>query len=137
MGKYYRKPSHLKRARVAAAITISVIAVMLGFDIYLMYFNPSPITLSDSDRINGSERTPRVVYKLITPPIVRGSAGERVDIEAPLSEWNVVESFDSEKACDQKRLTLVMYGAGGVNGPSAYSTRESAALCILAKADAQ
>lgn len=109
---------------------------MLGFDIYLIHFNPPPTTLGHLVRNNGSERIARVVYKLLTPPIVRDSAGERVDIDAPLSEWDVVDLFDSHKACDQERLKLVMYGAGGINGPSAFTTRESAALCVQAKRDA-
>jgi len=135
MGKYYSNHVRPVRGRAAAAITMVLIAAMAGIDIYLIYFSPSVVKKPPLATGNEAITTTGMVYKLIIPPIMKGSGPEWVNISAPLSEWDVVDQFDSERACDEKRLTLVRYGAGGLNGPSTLTTRESAALCVREKGD--
>lgn len=135
MGKYYSNHGRPVRGRAAAAITTILIAAMLGFNIYLIYFSPSPV--KKLHLVTGDEAiaTTGIVYKLIIPPIMKGSGPEWANMRAPLSKWDVVDQFDSERACGEKRLALVRYGSSGLNGPSTFTTRESAALCIRERGD--
>jgi hypothetical protein len=104
-------------------VVFSVLGLLL-----LISFLPSP---SEGPTVKNDRVLP---WQVKVPPINQSGNEPITELDAPLSEWEVVDSFATKDECRRRLLDLRMAGATGRQGTFALGIRYSAGRCVFSPA---
>lgn len=122
------------RQRWVVSLSLGAIAIMaLGLVYVVRYGAPPPSRSLGQELGEDAPASRSAPWALVLPPLLSDATGARADVSAPLSQWEAIGGFLSERHCREARFRLRMLCAdGGRQGPTASGTRCSAALCVPA-----